>query len=206
VDEGFFVFDKGTRAMERADPVTRENFWKSFFPIWVIANAFGCMLFGLLVSIRWFSFEALFGVSVILGICQWAILRMVPGVDWTWILTSIPSNIALFIGSYDARRSIPVSLFEFIISLAILGFFQWLILRQYVDRAKHWLYLIPLAVLLSRLLVAFFLTLSNPPQAIGPLLNWLLNGLLYGAASGAVLIKLMTMPGLSKKGTWFDYG
>jgi hypothetical protein len=192
--------------MERTDPVTRENFWKSFFPIWVIANAFGCMLFGLEASIPWFSFQALLGVSVILGICQWAILRMVLGVDWTWILASILSNTALFTCCYDARRSDPVSLFDFIISLAVLGFFQWRILRQYVDRAEHWLYLIPLAVLVSRVLVAFFLTVSNPPQAIEPLLNWLLNGLLYGAASGAVLIKLMTMPGLSKKGTWFDYG
>lgn len=191
--------------MEPKDLETKDNYWKSFFPLWVIVNAFGCVLFGLLASIPAFSFEALFGVSVILGIGQWVILRNVLGVDWTWILTSIPSNTALFICSYDALRSIPVSFLEFIISLFLLGLFQWLVLKQYVDRAKHWLYSIPLAVLAGRLLVGLIITISNPSETIMPTLNWILNGLVYGLASGVILIKLMSMPSLSKKGTWFNY-
>ncbi len=172
----------------------KQNLWISFLPVWIIVNGLGCLAFGMINAIPWFPFLPVIGASIVLGLFQWIALQKPLGVDWTWILTSIVANIGLFLVSWTQWSSLLWFITELFGSLALLGIFQWLVLKDFLYHANRWIYLSPFAALIAKILAVILINLISSSQSLLSFLFWMSYGLVYGVISGAVLIVLINLP------------
>jgi len=175
--------------------MNKQNLWTSFLPIWATVNTLGCISFGMINAIPYYAFLPVIGASIILGLLQWAALQKPIGVDWTWILTGILANIGLYLVPLIRWSSLFLCLIELIGCLALLGIFQWLVLKDFLYYANRWIYLSPLAALAGRFLsTLIMINLISLSESLLSFIYWISYGLVYGVVSGAALIVLINLP------------
>ncbi|MDM8532109.1 hypothetical protein QUF63_13135 [Anaerolineales bacterium HSG25] len=130
--------------------------------------------------------------GAIFGIGQWLILRHYIHNAETWILATIiawgiADNLALFMRYSD------VHVILFYGSALVLGIGQWLVLRQQFPKSSWW---IPVSAI-GWGAVAFLMSRSGTGPSILPIIDSspeveaMLDGLVYGAITGALLIWLI---------------
>jgi len=175
--------------------MSKQNLWISFLPIWIVVNILGCISFGMINAMPYFAFLPIIGGSIVLGLLQWGALQKPLGIDWTWMLTSIVANIGLFIACDIQWSSSIWFLIELLGSLALLGIFQWFVLKDFLYHANKWIYLSPLSALIGRLLSSIIISGLNALSVSWlSFIFWLSYGVVYGAFSGISLIVLINLP------------
>jgi serine/threonine-protein kinase len=180
----------------------RTKFDWTFWILWIAATTIG-LAFALIVR-QWV-------VGLIIGLAQWLVLwNRFPKPGW-WILATTMAfglagspawNLAIAIlrsGWGNWRYSIdkPIVLG---VTGAIVGLFQFLVLRRWVYQAGWWIVASPLAGIAAGVLAMIvfdvvFLNMDSPIMDwFLPVITGLAAGLVYGAITGYVLVRLSLNP------------
>jgi hypothetical protein len=218
---------KQNHPLHRFRDCSRWKLWEA----WILATAIGELIgLGIVVwaSTQTQTFQKypegaflLVGAleGIILGCCQWLVLRRyVPHIAGWIVATTIGAIVAWMGGSLVsllmavsyAWRSDAASakaFYEGILLLGaslgtILGFAQWIVLRTHIRRASWWIFSSTLAWAIG-LLVAFMgadlpqPTWSEPQVALARAATGAMMGIVIGSITGIVLVWLI-QPSASK--------
>jgi hypothetical protein len=164
-----------------------------FLPAWVLANMVGWIAFCFIFVVPYWGIWLIVSISLLLGLAQWLILQKFASVDWSWAVASIPAYGGAFYYVYFLSHD-HFMLIISIVFTAILaggGIFQWLVLRQYVEKDNLWLTFSPAAGFVSFWIAQI---ISNMIPGRSPSLFWILFGMIYGILTGVGLVHLMGLP------------
>lgn len=161
------------------------NLWLSFWPLWLLANVIG---FYFIPGV--FALPAVatgFSAGVFLALLQWLVLRRYMGVDYTWMAASIAVYSMFFpIATFWGLASLMRFFATCVACLSLLGLLQRAVLSYVVDDAGLWVIASPFGCLLG--LGIALIVASSGGRAVAAF--WLIEGSMYGALTGAVLVCL----------------
>jgi hypothetical protein len=168
------------------------NPWITFWPAWVLVNAFGWMSFTVVFILPAFGSLAAVCMGFLIGLYQWVVLNRYIGIDSLWVWGSVPAyGLLLFIAAmFSDRLTITSLLFIEAIILGFLSLFQYNTLRNYVNYASLWVGASPVAAMAGTILAWVVNLILFSGGEGSPVLFWAILGIVYGGITGITLIFL----------------
>ena len=168
-----------------------DNLWTGFLPQWVIANAFGWLLYAFVEALPFGYISFSIGVGLFIGCVQWIVLRKHMRVDsmWIWASTVV---YAAYIFSFGVlvNGSFGKLLFLTVIILGLMGLLQRYVLDYYVNQSVLWVFVSCIAGIVSFIFVLIFENILLVERSL-PVI-WAIYGIIYGSITGVALTFLYT--------------